>query len=143
MRDLLNKAIKIATDAHHEQFDKVGQPYIAHIMRVMEASHTIDEKIVAALHDTVEDTEWTFELLSKEGFPENVISALRCVTKLSEDEVYDDFIARVKNNPLAVSVKINDLSDNMDIRRLSEITDKDIKRLKKYHKAYCELIELK
>ena len=69
-----------------------------------------------------------------------VIDALRCVTKLSENENYDDFIERIKKNPLAVAVKINDLSDNMDIRRLPYLSDKDVKRLKKYLKAYKKLI---
>ncbi|MBR5274216.1 MAG: hypothetical protein IKU33_03125, partial [Bacteroidales bacterium] len=68
------------------------------------------------------------------------IAALRCVTKLSENENYDDFIERVKKNPLAVAVKINDLTDNMDIRRLPYLSDKDVKRLKKYLKAYKKLI---
>ena len=71
---------------------------------------------------------------------EEVIAALRCVTKLSENENYDDFIDRVKKNPLAVAVKINDLSDNMDIRRLPYLSDKDVKRLKKYLKAYKRLV---
>lgn len=68
-----------------------------------------------------------------------IIEALRCVTKLSENEPYDKFITRVKENPLAVAVKLNDLTDNMDIRRLPYISDKDVKRLKKYLKAYKQL----
>ena len=91
------------------------------------------------LHDVVEDTDWTFERLAAEGFSAEVIGALRCVTKLSENEPYDKFIARIKENPLAVSVKLNDLTDNMDIRRLPYISDKDVKRLKKYLKAYKQL----
>ena len=71
---------------------------------------------------------------------EEIINALRCVTKMSENENYDDFIERVKTNPLAVAVKINDLTDNMDIRRLPYLSDKDVKRLKKYLKAYKKLI---
>ena len=88
----------------------------------------------------VEDTSWTFEALEAEGFSPEVIAALKCVTKLSENENYDDFIERVKKNPLAVAVKINDLTDNMDIRRLPYLSDKDVKRLKKYLKAYKKLI---
>lgn len=64
---------------------------------------------------------------------------MKCVTKLSENENYDDFIERVRRNPLAVAVKINDLTDNMDIRRLPYLSDKDVKRLKKYLKAYKKL----
>jgi len=87
----------------------------------------------------IEDTDWTFERLEAEGFSQEVINALRCVTKTSENENYDEFIDRVKKNPLAASVKINDLTDNMDIRRLPYLSDKDVKRLKKYLKAYKRL----
>ena len=136
----LQRAIEIATEAHKGQYDKAGNDYIGHPLRVMEMGTTENEKIVGVLHDVVEDTDWTFEALAAEGFSEDVIAALRCVTKLSENENYDDFIERVKKNPLAVAVKINDLSDNMDIRRLPYLSDKDVKRLKKYLKAYKRLI---
>ena len=137
---LLPKAINLAMQAHAGQTDKASMPYIGHVMRVMQAGRTIDEKIVGVLHDIVEDTPWTFEALQAEGFPAHIIDALRCVTKLSEDEPYEEFIQRVKSNPLAVAVKINDLTDNMDIRRLADITDKDAIRLRKYLKAYRELV---
>ena len=136
----LQRAIDIATEAHDGQFDKSGKDYIGHPLRVMEMGKTEEEKIVGVLHDVVEDSDWTFEALAAEGFSEEVIAALRCVTKLSDNENYDDFIERVKKNPLAVAVKINDLTDNMDIRRLHYLSDKDIKRLKKYLKAYKKLI---
>lgn len=136
----LQRAIEIATEAHKGQFDKAGRNYIGHPLRVMEMGKTEEEKIVGVLHDVIEDTDWTFERLAEEGFSQGIISALRCVTKLSENENYDDFIDRVKKNPLAVAVKINDLTDNMDIRRLPYLSDKDVKRLKKYLKAYKRLI---
>lgn len=135
----LQRAIEIATEAHKGQVDKSGKDYIGHPLRVMEMGKTEEEKIVGVLHDVVEDTEWTFEALATEGFSEEVINALRCVTKVLENENYDDFIERVKKNPLAVTVKINDLTDNMDIRRLPYLSDKDVKRLKKYLKAYKKL----
>ena len=136
----LQRAIEIATEAHKGQVDKSGKEYIGHPMRVMEMGKTEEEKIVGVLHDVIEDTDWTFEALAEEGFSKEVIDALRCITKLSENENYDDFIERVKKNPLAVAVKINDLSDNMDIRRLPYLSDKDVKRLKKYLRAYKKLI---
>lgn len=139
MDQLLAKAIEIALEAHKGATDKAGMPYAGHIMRVMQAGKTNDEKIVGVLHDLVEDTDWTFEKLLEEGFPVHIVDALRCVTKTSEDEPYEEFIKRVKTNPLAVAVKINDLTDNMDIRRLSDLTDKDVQRLRKYLKAYKEL----
>lgn len=135
----LERAIEIATEAHRGQFDKVGNDYIGHPLRVMAAGKTTEEKIVGVLHDVVEDTDWTFERLATEGFSKDVIDALRCVTKLSENEPYNKLIARVKTNQLAVAVKLNDLLDNMDIRRLPYLSDKDIKRLKKYLKAYKQL----
>ena len=141
MEKLIAKAIEIALKAHDGQTDKAGMPYIGHVMRVMQAGRTIDEKIVGVLHDIVEDTPWTFETLLAEGFPAHIVDALRCVTKLHDDEPYEEFIQRVKSNPLAVAVKINDLTDNMDIRRLSELTDKDVQRLRKYLQAYQELIQ--
>ena len=135
----LQRAIEIATEAHKGQCDKSGNDYIGHPLRVMEMGKTEEEKIVGVLHDVVEDTPWTFEMLEAEGFSPTIIAALKCVTKVSENENYDDFIERVKKNPLAVAVKINDLSDNMDIRRLPYLSDKDVKRLKKYLKAYKQL----
>ena len=141
MNQLLSKAINIAMQAHAGQVDKAGMPYIGHVMRVMQAGKTIDEKIVGVLHDVVEDTTWTFDALLAEGFPVHIVDALRCVTKLSDDEQYESFINRVKTNPLAVAVKINDLTDNMDIRRLQTLTDADVQRLRKYLKAYQSLVK--
>ena len=121
----LERAIEIATEAHRGQFDKAGNDYIGHPLRVMAAGRTTEEKIVGVLHDVVEDSDWTFERLAAEGFSGEVVEALRCLTKLSGNEPYDKFIARVKTNKLAVAVKLNDLSDNMDIRRLPYLSDKD------------------
>ena len=140
MDQLLAKAIEIALEAHKGATDKAGMPYAGHIMRVMQAGRTLDEKIVGVLHDLVEDTHWTFEMLLEEGFPPHIVDALRCVTKISDDEPYEEFIKRVKTNPLAVAVKINDLTDNMDIRRLPDLTDKDVQRLRKYLQAYRLLV---
>lgn len=139
LKIILDRAKEIARSAHEGQVDKAGKPYIEHPMRVMKMGKTVEEKIVGVLHDVVEDSEWTFEMLENEGIPKDVMDALRCVTKLSEDEDYDHFIARVKTNPLAVKVKLNDLKDNMDITRLEEVTEKDLTRLNKYIKAYRQL----
>jgi (p)ppGpp synthase/HD superfamily hydrolase len=138
---LLNKAVSIAQKAHHQQVDKTGAPYILHVMRVMLRGQTLDEKICGVLHDVVEDSPITFDDLAKEGFSEHIIAALRCVTKITEDEDYEKFIERVRTNPLAVRVKINDLEDNMDIRRLTSIGEAETKRLNKYLRAYRLLTE--
>ena len=135
----LSRAIEIAFFAHKGQKDKSGAEYILHPLRVMERGKTEVEKICGVLHDVVEDSDWTFEALEKEGFSGEVISTLRCVTKKSEDEDYDKFIDRVIQNPIAVQVKINDLLDNMDVTRLKELNEWDLKRLNKYLKAYWKL----
>ena len=133
---LQEKATRIAIEAHKNQVDKYGAPYIGHLTRVMNYGTSIDEKIAGILHDLVEDTQWTFEELEKEGFPKHIIEALRCVTKTSDDENYDAFIERIKANPLAVKIKLNDLTDNLDIKRMPQVTEKDLNRINKYLKAY-------
>ena len=136
----LNQAIEIAEKAHEGATDKYGAPYIEHVKRVMNMGKTDNEKIAGILHDLIEDTHWTFEDLEKEGFSKEVIDALKCVTKISENEDYESFISRVKTNPLAVKVKINDLTDNLDVKRMPEVLESDLVRLNKYLKAYKELI---
>lgn len=138
----LQRAIEIATKAHAGQIDKGGKEYIGHPLRVMEMGNTEAEKIVGVLHDVIEDTSFTIEYLSEEGFSKEILDALLCVTKLSNNEDYDHFICRVMTNPLAVKVKINDLKDNMDITRLNKVTEKDLERIRKYQKAYNRLINL-
>ncbi len=136
---MLEKAIQLAVNAHKGQTDKAGQPYLLHLFRVMLSGKTEEEQICGVLHDIVEDTEYTFEYLKSEGLSDEVINALKCVTK-KPNEDYDDFIDRISKNPLAIRVKLNDLKDNMNLNRLSEITEKDKQRLTKYKKAYNKLM---
>ncbi|MEG2493770.1 MAG: hypothetical protein RSF94_06620 [Rikenellaceae bacterium] len=139
----LEKAKEIARKAHDGQTDKAGQPYIGHPCRVSQMGKTDAEKIVGMLHDVVEDSEWTLDMLREEGFSVEVIEALECLTKKSDDEPYDEFIERVSKNFLAVAVKLNDLKDNLDIHRLNEVTDKDARRLTKYLNAERKLKRVK
>ncbi len=141
--ELLNKAIKIAEKAHKGQKDKYDTPYISHLMRVMNAGKTLDEKIVGVLHDVVEDCpEYPLSYFTEIGFPEHIVFAIECLTKTEEDTDYDKFIKKIERSSLAVAVKINDLTDNMDLKRVNrELTHKDFKRLQKYHKAYLYLTE--
>jgi len=132
---MLERAIEIAVEAHEGQIDKGGNPYILHPLRVMMSVDGELEKIVAVLHDVVEDSNWTFEALLAEGFSIEVIEALKSVTKESEDEDYDLFIQRAMQNPIGRKVKIADLRDNLDVTRISDITDTDVKRINKYKKA--------
>jgi len=132
---LLEKAIGIATEAHRGQADRYGAPYILHPLRVMNRVNNEKEKIVAILHDVVEDTDWTFAALKKEGFPKDIIAALDCVTK-REGEPYEKLVKRSGSNPLALRVKLADLEDNMDIRRMPKIDEDALERLRKYHHAW-------
>ena len=134
-QELLQKAIEIAVQAHRGQKDRYGAPYILHPMRVMQRLDTVEERIGGILHDVVEDTDWTFEKLAKEGFSEGIIKALEAVTK-KEGEGYDAFVKRSAANPLAKRIKLADLEDNMDVRRMPEMREKDLPRLQKYVKAW-------
>lgn len=136
----LNRAIEIAVKVHEGQTDLNGQPYIGHPFRVMAAGHTLQEKIVGVLHDVIEDSDWTIEDLTAEGFSKEIVDGVDGITK-REGEKYKDYLIRVENNPIAVRVKMNDLTDNMDIRRLDELTEEHFNRMRKYLKAYKQLTE--
>jgi (p)ppGpp synthase/HD superfamily hydrolase len=135
---LLETAIRIAVEAHAGQKEKNGQPYILHPLRVMARVATDEEKIVSVLHDVVEDTPVTVEQLKARGFPPHILEAVDCVTK-REHETYDEFIARSASNPISLRVKIADLEDNMDLRRLAHVTPKDQQRLSRYLAAHQRL----
>lgn len=133
------KAINIAYNAHMGQTDKFGIPYIFHPMHLAEQMETEDECIVAILHDVVEDTDVTFEYLEKE-FSNNVIEALKFLTH-DKSVPYDEYIKKLKDNPLAKKVKLADLKHNSDKTRLNQITPKDIFRNQKYENALKILSE--
>jgi (p)ppGpp synthase/HD superfamily hydrolase len=130
----LERALVIAAQAHQGTTDKGGAPYILHPLRLMHQMTTTDEQIVALLHDVVEDSPWTFDALRAEGFSEEVVSAVDGLTR-REGETYEDFIARGVTNPLARRVKLADIEDNMDLRRLGDIGEKDLERLQRYQRA--------
>lgn len=138
--NLLEKALVIATKAHEGQKDKAGSPYILHPIRVSNRCLTDEEKIVALLHDVIEDTNVSASDLLASGFPRNIVEAVLSVTR-NEGESYEDFAIRSKQNPIGRQVKLHDLEDNMDITRFNQLTEKDLVRLNKYLKAYRSLIE--
>jgi (p)ppGpp synthase/HD superfamily hydrolase len=138
--NLLEKALVIATKAHEGQKDKAGSPYILHPIRVSNRCLTDEEKIVALLHDVIEDTNVSASDLLASGFPRNIVEAVLSVTR-NEGESYEDFVIRSKQNPIGRQVKLHDLEDNMDITRFNQLTEKDLVRLNKYLKAYRSLIE--
>lgn len=128
----LNRAIAIAVEAHAGQVDKGNQPYILHPLRVMLAMPDDDHRIVAVLHDVIEDSDIQAFDLVREGASPRTIDALDCLTR-REGESYPDFIDRVATNRIAVRVKLADLTDNMNILRLPRpLTGRDLERLKKY-----------
>ena len=131
----LEKAIELAFKVHKNQKDRYGKPYIFHPLRVMNKMDDDKEKIVAVLHDVIEDTELTYKDLCDAGFSEEIIDAIAGISK-QDGEEYFDYINRVMQNRLAVKVKLADLEDNMDVRRIEIITEKDKERLNKYMKAY-------
>ncbi len=137
----LEKAIAIAVEAHRGQKDKNGAAYILHPLRVMARVNCEAEKIAAILHDVVEDSGWTLDRLRNEGFSAEVIQAIDFVTK-REGESYEDFVKRSAANPVARRVKIADLEDNMDIRRMEALMPTDAERLNQYLRAWHYLTAL-
>jgi (p)ppGpp synthase/HD superfamily hydrolase len=138
--ELYDKALQIAVRAHKGQKDKAGHDYILHPIRVSERCDDPRAKIVALLHDTIEDTDVTADYLREEGFTEEIVEAVLAVTR-SEGEEYDDYVRRAAQNELGRMVKRADLEDNMDIRRLPELTDRDVERLRKYLRAWQYIVE--
>ena len=138
--EMLDKALLIATNAHHGQFDKGGNPYILHPLKVMHYLKTDDEELMctALMHDVIEDTNTTYQDLREAGISERVINALRCLTK-QRGQTYEEYQQAVFSNYDAVRVKMADLRHNTDIRRLKGVTEKDIARITKYQMFYTEL----
>jgi (p)ppGpp synthase/HD superfamily hydrolase len=136
--DMLEKAIGIALKAHLDQKDKYGQPYVLHPIRIMARFRNPVLQQIAILHDVVEDSSWTCEQLAAQNFSAEVVAAVDALTRRS-DESYDSLIDRAAINPLALQVKLADLEDNMDIRRMKNITDQDSERLNRYRKAHAKL----
>lgn len=138
--ELLAKAIILATKNHKGQVDKGGNPYILHPLRIMVKVKSLEAKIVAILHDIIEDTDITKEDLLDMEFPYEIVEAIELLSKPKKED-YIHYIRRIKENPLAKEVKMADLQDNMDLSRLNKITEKDLNRVEKYKKAYSILNE--
>ncbi|QYR22489.1 HD domain-containing protein [Paenibacillus sp. sptzw28] len=135
----LTKAIVLAAKHHEGQKDKGGNPYIFHPIRLMLKGITEDEQIVAILHDTIEDTDLTLDDLRSEGFSGEIVEAVDSLSR-RKNETYEEFIYRIKKDPLARRVKVYDLQDNMNLSRIKKPSVKDKERLKKYSKALDVLL---
>lgn len=134
----LEDAIEIAVAAHRGQTDKAGQPYVLHPLRLMAQMRTAPEQIVAVLHDVVEDSDWTLDRLRERGFSDEIVAAIDGLTR-RDGESYEAFIERAATHPVARRVKLADVEDNLDVRRLAKITDTDRERLDRYRRAWLRL----
>jgi len=139
---MLKQAIKIATIAHKGQTDKGGHDYIGHPLRVMDSVKSENEKIVAVLHDVVEDTDITIEYLRGKGFSEEVFDGVYAMTR-GKEESYNHYIKKVMSNDIAVVVKLADLTDNLNLTRLRSLKDIKINNLGMYLETYHKLKKLK
>lgn len=146
----IEDAIAIAASVHKGDKDKAGAPYIMHPLRIMMKMNSEAAKIVAVLHDVVEDSRtkppadrWPLERLRAEGFTVEVLEALDGVTDRKEQgENYEDFVKRAAANPISRQVKIADLEDNMNMLRLDKVGPKQLERLQRYHRSWQFLTNL-
>ena len=136
--DKTKKAMKLCYEAHKDQVDKSGLPYVFHPAHVAEQMTDEATTIVALLHDVVEDTDYTLEDLAAEGFGKEILEAVALMTH--EDDVpYLDYVAKLKDNPIARAVKLADLAHNSDLSRIGEVDEETRERLEKYKKAMALL----
>ena len=134
----LDEAILVAVKAHFGQRDTAGTPDILHPLRLMFRQNSEAARIAAVLHDVVEDTPVTLEQLRDAGFAEEIVAAVQLLTHDPMD-TYDQYIAKLKTNPIARAVKRADLEDNMRLERNAALTEKDWERLQRYHRAWKDL----
>ena len=132
--ELTKKALKLSFEAHKDQLDKSGMPYVYHPFHLAEQMDTEETVIAALLHDVVEDTEYTLDDIRATGFPDTVMEALSLLTH-DERVPYMDYVQRIKDNPIAKAVKLADLRHNSDLSRLDTVDDKALARAEKYRQA--------
>lgn len=138
--DLTKKALKLCFEAHKDQLDKSGLPYVFHPFHLAEQMKDENTTIVALLHDVVEDSSLTFDDLYKIGFPEETLTAIQLMTH-DKAVPYMDYVSIIKENPIARIVKLADLIHNSDLSRLNEVSEKDLERVAKYKRAIAILEE--
>lgn len=131
---LTKKALKLCFEAHKEQTDKSGMPYVFHPFHLAEQMTDEATTVVALLHDVVEDTDITFEDLKEQGFSDEIINALKLLTH-DKNTPYMEYVGDIKKNKIATAVKLADLKHNSDLSRLDIIDEKALKRKEKYEKA--------
>ena len=135
----LERALGIAAEAHRGQVDKAGEPYLLHPIRVMLRVRGDAERLVAVLHDVIEDSpDWSLERLRAEGFGEEVVRGVDCLTR-RDAEPYDALIERAAGDPIARLVKLADLEDNMVLSRIADPGHRDHERIERYRRAHARL----
>lgn len=137
---LTKKALKICFDAHKEQVDKTGLPYVFHPFHLAEQMDDEISTVCALLHDVVEDTDITLPDLLEMGFPDEVIEVLTLLTHI-DGVTYMDYVKEIKKHPIATKVKIADLKHNSDLTRLDEIDEYALTRNEKYRQALSLLVK--
>lgn len=138
--DMTKKALKLCFEAHKEQTDKSGMPYVFHPFHLAEQMETEETTIVALLHDVIEDTDYTIEDLIKAGFNKTITDAITLMTH-TDDVDYMEYVRTIKENPIAKAVKLADLTHNSDLTRLDVVDEKALRRVEKYKQAMLILAE--
>ena len=138
--DLTKKALGLCFQAHKDQVDKSGLPYVFHPFHLAEQMTDEWTTVAALLHDVVEDTAYTFDDLQAMGYPKEVLEALKLLTH-DDDMPYLAYVAKIKVNPIARAVKLADLRHNSDLTRLDVVDQKALERAAKYRKAIALLEE--
>ena len=134
------KALRLCFEAHRDQTDKSGLPYVFHPFHVAEQMPDEKTTIVALLHDVIEDTPYTLSDLRDLGFEEDVLAALELMTH-DRNVPYMDYVAKIRENPIVRTVKLADLRHNSDLTRLDETDETALRRLEKYKAAIRFLSE--
>jgi len=136
--NIIEKSLEIALKAYTGQTDKAGKTYILHPLRLMAQMETEEEMSVALLHDVIEDSDITAEDLLNSGIPPTVVNAVQSLTKI-KGESYEKFIERVLKNKLASKIKKIDIEDNINVLRLDSVSEKDLERIARYHRAWRQI----
>ena len=136
---LTKKAMKLCFEAHKDQVDKSGLPYVFHPFHLAEEMQDEESTVAALLHDVAEDTDLSLEQIAEYGFGEEVMVALALLTH-GDDVPYMEYVAAIKKNPIARAVKLADLKHNSDLSRLDEVSPKALERREKYLQA-IDLLE--
>jgi len=138
---VIEEAIALAAQAHRGQVDKAGEPYVLHLLRVMLRMRRPEQRIIAVLHDLVEDTPYTCDSLRDMGYPESIVSGIDALTR-RPTESYMEFVQRAGANDLARAVKLADLEDNLDLRRIPDPQPRDLERIVRYVAARQYLLSM-